>query len=426
MIDPAAPPSPSADRERLLRALGEALADPAVEVAVVLVDVDRFQSINATLGQTLGDRVLAELDRRLSAGLRPDDLAGRFGGDEFAIVLIGDGARAAREVAERIRRSWSAPLRFDDVEVDLSCSLGVAVAPRDVRVRVDDLLRDADAALARAKERGRDQVVVAGPQAHRDELRALFGRHELKMAIRRGEMIPYFQPILDLETGRTVGFEAVARWRHEERGLLTPDAFVPMAEERGLIGELGASILAASLDQLARWREVVATEPWSMSVNVSARQLIDPRFVGVVAELLEHSGVPADLLWLELTESVLVSDVASAEASLHALRDLGLHLAVDDFGTGYSSLVYLTRFPVEAIKIDRSFVAGLGRTNEDSTIVDAVVRLGASLDLMVVAEGVETPQQLNRLRAMGCPRAQGYLFGRPRPADLLDPAAILV
>jgi diguanylate cyclase (GGDEF)-like protein len=417
----------SRGRTYLLEALGTALSRASVEpVAVVLVDIDRFQMINQAFGHTIGDRVLADLLDRLNACIRPDDHAGRFGGDEFAVVLLGDGANAAHDVAERIRRACSAPVRLDDIELDLTCSAGVAVATGDVPVSVDDLLRDAESALSRAKERGRDQVIVATPEHRRVELRAVFGRHELMMAIRRGEMVPYFQPILDLETGRTVGFEAVARWLHPERGLLTPDAFVPMAEERGLIGELGASILEASLEQLAHWRTIVADEPWTMSVNVSARQLIDPRFVDVVASALERTGVPAETLWLELTESVLVTDVASAEVSLRALRDLGLHLAVDDFGTGYSSLVYLTRFPVEAIKVDRGFVAGLGRTNEDSTIVDAVVRLGASLGLMVVAEGVETPQQLNRLRAMGCPRAQGYLFGRPRPAELLDPAAVLV
>lgn len=416
-----------ATRRRFLSAAFEALNTAGRgPVSVILVDLDRFRMVNDTLGHTVGDQLLAVMGQRLLASVRPGDTVGRFGGDELAILLTDAGAEVADLVAQRVRRALSAAVEFTDLDVDLdvTCSIGVAVADASVTVRLDDVLRDADVALHRAKELGRDRVVVSTPQVRTAELRALFGRHELRMAIERHEMIPYFQPIIDLYSGRLVGYEALARWRHEDRGLLTPDAFVPMAEERGLIGELGASILRSSLAQLAQWHaddDGGSSGPLTISVNVSARQLIDPRFVDVVAHALSESGVPADLLWLELTESALMTDVGTAAASLRALRELGLHLAVDDFGTGYSSLTYLKRFPVEAIKIDRAFVTGLGLDVEDSAIVEAVVHLGESLGLMVVAEGVETPLQLGRLRDIGCPRAQGYLFGRPRPAELLEP-----
>lgn len=416
-----------ATRRRFLDTTAQALGDgDRGVVAVVLVDLDRFRMVNDTLGHTVGDQLLAVMGQRLMASVRPGDLVARFGGDELAILLLDAGVDVAVLVAQRVRRALSAAVEFTDLDVDLdvTCSVGVAVAETSVTVRLDDLLRDADVALHRAKELGRDRVVVSTPEVRTAELRALFGRHELRMAIERHEMIPYFQPIVDLMTGRVVGYEALARWRHEERGLLTPDAFIPMAEERGLIGELGASILRSSLNQLAQWHRDDTdgtSASLTLSVNVSARQLIDPRFVDVVADALAETGLPADVLWLELTETALMTDVHTAAVSLRALRNLGLHLAVDDFGTGYSSLVYLKRFPVEAIKIDRAFVSGLGLDVEDSAIVEGVVHLGESLGLMVVAEGVETPLQLGRLRDIGCPRAQGYLFGRPRPAELLEP-----
>ncbi|MEY2957812.1 MAG: hypothetical protein RLZZ01_380 [Actinomycetota bacterium] len=218
-----------------------------------------------------------------------------------------------------------------------------------------------------------------------------------------------------------MSYEVLARWLHPDRGLLTPAEFVPLAEETGLMLEMGERMLRDSLSQLARWR--AAGHPFaacSLSVNVGTRQLIDPAFHGLVAEALAESGIDADSVWLEITETSLLADAKTAAAALRSLRGLGLHLSVDDFGTGYSSLTYLKRFPVEAIKIDKSFVAGLGLDQEDSTIVEAVVRLGQSLGLDVVAEGVESPLQLSRLRELGCDRGQGYLFGRPRPAALVE------
>ncbi len=244
---------------------------------------------------------------------------------------------------------------------------------------------------------------------------------ELRRGLERGEIVPYFQPIVDLAGGQVVGFEVLVRWLHPDRGLLLPGQFLPLAEEAGLMGELGERVLRDSLAQLARWRAVgLSFATCSLSVNVASQQLVDDSFVDVVDDALGETGIDADSLWLEITETALMADTSAATRALRGLRGLGLHLAVDDFGTGYSSLTYLKRFPVEAIKVDRSFVTGLGLEADDTSIVEAVVHLGHSLGLTVVAEGVETPLQLNRLRELGCDRAQGYLFGRPRPAGITE------
>jgi diguanylate cyclase (GGDEF)-like protein/PAS domain S-box-containing protein len=401
----------------------ELLSRERPPVAVLFLDLDRFKIVNDSLGHAAGDDLLRIMAGRLRDSVRPGDLVARFGGDEFTVMLRNADLTTAMTVARRVMKGLSSPVELSEAQVDVTASVGVAVADSSRVASADELVRDADAAMYRAKEQGRDRVVAFTPEARMETVHALLGRNELRLAIERNEIVPYFQPIIDLASGRLVGYESVARWRHPERGLLMPDSFLPTAEERGLIGALGAQVLRSSLSQLARWIEA-GTHPSrvSVSVNVSARQLIDARFVDVVADALAESGVEAELLWLELTETALMTDVRSASSSLRELRDLGLHLAVDDFGTGYSSLTYLKRFPVEAIKIDRAFVAGLGIDPDDSAIVEAVVRLGSSLGLLVVAEGVESPLQLARLRDLGCDRAQGYLFGRPRPAELVDAA----
>jgi EAL domain-containing protein (putative c-di-GMP-specific phosphodiesterase class I) len=275
--------------------------------------------------------------------------------------------------------------------------------------------------MYRAKSRGRDCVEAYALGAHESTALALRTATQLRRGIDRGEIVPYYQPIVELTTGHIVGFEALARWLHPDRGLLGPDQFLPLAEETGLLGHVGEVVLRDGLAQLAQWR--ARDLPFAngyLSVNVGTRQVVDPAFATTVAELLAETGIPADSLWLEITETALLADVKASTIALRKLRSLGLHLAVDDFGTGYSSLTYLKRFPVEAIKIDRGFVAGLGLDQEDTTIVEAVVNLGHSFGIGVIAEGLETPLQLARLRALGCDRGQGYLFGRPRPASIVE------
>jgi diguanylate cyclase (GGDEF)-like protein/PAS domain S-box-containing protein len=408
------------NRTELIARVDTILQDAAVgDVALLFIDLDNFKAVNDSLGHGIGDTLLSAMSVRLREVVGPDAELARFGGDEF-IVVLRHADRPPLEVAEDLRAAVRHAVEVEGTELFVSTSIGMSVNDRE-GVSAADLLRDADAAMYRAKARGRDCVEAFAPGTHETTVLALRTANELRRGIERGEIVPYFQPIVELTTGHVTGFEALARWLHPERGLLSPDQFLPMAEETGLIDEIGASILEDSLAQFARWRarDLPFAEA-TLAVNVGTRQVVDPAFADLVADVLGQTGIPADSLWLEITETALLADVKASTVALRNLRSLGLHLAVDDFGTGYSSLTYLKRFPVEAIKIDRGFVAGLGLDTEDTTIVEAVVNLGHSFGIAVVAEGLETPLQLSRLRAMGCDRGQGYLFGRPRPASIVE------
>ena len=393
------------------------------DVAVLFVDLDQFKVINDSLGHHVGDELLRAVSARLSAALAdvalptgtPEPILARFGGDEFIVVVDGP----ARPVAERLRMAVQGAVQLGEHELFTTASIGYA-RNHTAGMAPTDLLRDADAAMYRAKARGRNCVEAFAAGTHESGVRTLRTSGELRRGLARGEVVPYFQPIVELETGRTLGYEALARWLHPDRGLLTPDEFLPLADDAGMSIALGMSILRDSLAQLAQWRSTSALfADCTLSVNVGTRQLLDPEFPDAVGEALAETGIDAESVWLEITETALLADVKTASAALRELRSLGLHLAVDDFGTGYSSLTYLRRFPVESIKVDRSFVMGLGLEADDTTIVAAVVQLGHALGLNVVAEGVESPLQLTHLRELGCDRAQGYLFGRPRPATLI-------
>ncbi len=386
------------------------------QVSVLFIDLDNFKVVNDSLGHGVGDELLRAVARRLRHVMRDTDCLARFGGDEFVVFV--DGGVDPAKVAERLRREVQRPVMVDGHELVTTASIGFAVNSA-VGLTADDLLRDADAAMYRAKAGGRDRVEAFTEETRRASIAALQTSSELRRGLERGEVVPYFQPIVDLEGGQVVGFEVLARWLHPDRGLLLPGQFLPMAEESGLMVDLGGRILRDSLAQLAHWRGAgLRFADCSLSVNVATQQLIDGSFLDLVHDALGETGIDADSLWLEITETALMADTTAAGVALRDLRGLGLHLSVDDFGTGYSSLTYLKRFPVEAIKIDRSFVTGLGLEADDTSIVEAVVRLGHSLGLSVVAEGVETPLQLNRLRELGCDKGQGYLFGRPRPAGI--------
>ena len=410
------------NRSSLMSLLSERLdGAPPSSVAVLFVDLDHFKVVNDTLGHVVGDELLSTMAGRLRSVVRDHDVLARFGGDEFIVVL----SRVAHEsdpaeVAERIRRALHEPVVIDEHELFVTASIGYSTNV-DRGMTPNELLRDADAAMYRAKARGRDCVEAFGAVGHETGGQALRTTGDLRRGIERHEIVPYFQPIVDLESGRVLGYEVLARWLHPDRGLLTPAHFLPLAEETGLLVDLGTEMLRNSLAQLASWRAAGHDfANCSLSVNIGNRQLLDPAFCKLVGELLGESGIDADSLWLEITETSLLADVKAATATLRELRSLGLHLTVDDFGTGYSSLTSLKRFPVEAIKVDRKFVGGLGIENEDTTIVEAVVKLGQALGLAVIAEGIETPLQLSRLRDLGCDKGQGYLFGRPRPAALIE------
>ncbi|MEJ7800378.1 MAG: EAL domain-containing protein, partial [Ilumatobacter sp.] len=405
------------NRSYLMHMLHDRLATAAIDtVAVLFVDLDQFKVVNDSLGHEAGDQLIQEVSGRLRSALRDDDVLARFGGDEFIVVLGGEPI----DVAERLRRAVHPPVEVGDHELFVTASIGYATN-HEIGMSPNDMLRDADAAMYRAKARGRDCVEAYEAGGHETGMKNLRTTAELRRGIERGEIVPYFQPIVDLKSGRAVGFEVLARWLHPDRGLLPPSEFLPLAEETGLLIDLGARMLRDSMAQLAQWRAAGhAFAQCSLSINVGTRQLIDPNFYDTVVVALAETGLDSESLWLEITETALLADVKAATVALRELRSLGLHLSVDDFGTGYSSLTYLKRFPVEAIKIDKSFVAGLGIENEDSSIVEAVVRLGQALGLSVVAEGIESPLQLARLRQLGCDRGQGYLFGRPRPAQLIE------
>ncbi|MDA2944987.1 MAG: EAL domain-containing protein [Actinomycetota bacterium] len=411
-----------ANRSYLMQVLAQRLtgAQPG-SVGLLFIDLDHFKVVNDSLGHALGDDLLRQVAERLAGAVREGDLLGRFGGDEFVVVLDGRGGPVdAAVAADRLRTAVHPPVDVDGHEFFVTVSVGWSTN-HDAGMSPDEMLRDADAAMYRAKSRGRDCVEAYQAGGHESGVHALRTVGELRRGLERSEIVPYFQPIVELQSGRLTGFEVVARWLHPDRGLLPPAQFLPFAEESGLLVTLGAEMMRSALSQMARWRAAGhAFAEGSVAVNVGSRQLVDASFLSTVVEVLDETGIDPDSVWFEITESALLADARAANSTLREVRGLGVHLSVDDFGTGYSSLTYLKRFPVEAIKIDRSFVTGLGIEEEDTTIVEAVVQLGRALGLTVVAEGVESPLQLQRLRDLDCDRGQGYLFGRPRPANLIE------
>ena len=387
--------------------------------AVLFLDLDRFKNVNDSLGHDAGDELMRKLSTRLGAGVRPGDTVARFGGDEFTVLCddlsLEHARREAIDVAQRLLDVIEAPIQLNGEDQHLSASIGIALAGPDDSP--ETLLRDADAAMYRAKAEGKGRWEFfdeAMGSSARDRLET---ENALHRALERDELRIFFQPIIELGGGSCSGAEALVRWQHPERGLVAPDAFIDLAEETGLIVPIGMWVLEESCRQLMKWlANGQVTPTFTMAVNLSARQLAQADLVAQVAAALERTGAPPEQICLEITESVLM--VETMIVYIDALRALGLRLSIDDFGTGYSSLAYLRRFPVDSIKVDQSFVEGLGTESEDSAIVAAVVGLGHALGLTVVAEGVETELQLAELVALGCDRAQGFYFSRPQPHDV--------
>ncbi len=388
-------------------------------VAVLVLDLDRFKHINDTLGHAAGDEVLRTVAARLREAIRPEDTAGRLGGDEFAVVCerIG-GASNATALADRIMAAIGRPVQLDDGDHLLSTSIGIALTT-DPTETPDSLLRDADAALYRAKALGRGRSVVFDERMREDVLGRLHTEAELRVAIAHDDLLVHYQPIVDVVSGRPVSVEALVRWHQPERGVVPPDAFIPIAEETGLISDVGLWVLGTACAQVSAWQHDLGID-LQLAVNASGRQVADPLFPEEVARIAAASGMAPGTLGLEVTESVLIRDAESPLRALSGLRALGLRLLLDDFGTGYSSLTYLKRLAPDGLKVDRSFVGGLGTDPDDSAIVEAVVKLAQTLGLDVVAEGVETDEQLKLLRRLGCHKAQGYLFTPPLPAEELQ------
>jgi diguanylate cyclase (GGDEF)-like protein len=389
------------------------------QLAVLMVDLDRFKPVNDRHGHMVGDMVLKEVAGRLSRCLRASDVRARYGGDEFVVVIDETEAGDARHAAERIIERLSLPIGFGELSVSIGASIGIARYPSDA-LTDDELLRKADSALYRAKNNGRSGVCLY--DAKLDE--NLAERHALEQELREGiaqqQLVPYYQPIVDLQQRSVRSLELLCRWRHPTRGMLGPDKFIALAEDSGLIGPLTMSLLDQACQDMARF-----PGPWRVSFNVAPQQIQDESLVPQLLAIMKKHGVPPSRLDVELTETALVNDTARARSVILALKNAGMTVTLDDFGTGYSSLSYLAEMTFDKIKIDRSFVRTLHQRPESAKIVQAIVGLSRSLGVHTVAEGVETEEQARALEKLGCNYAQGYLFGRAvRAQDLADRVAI--
>ena len=396
------------------------------EFALCFIDLDHFKSVNDTLGHDAGDELLKHMAGRLREALRKADLVARLGGDEFVVLLEGTSAGTDLvTVAQKLLCAIGEPLTIHGCSFLVTGSIGIGRYPADGEDAAT-LLKHADAAMYLAKEKGKNNI-----QFYTAELADMAARQfelesALRLGLQRNELVLHFQPKVDVAEDRILGLEALVRWQHPTRGLVPPGEFIPLAEERGLIVAIGHWVLEATCRQIRDWRAAGLQAP-PVAVNLSARQFADDDLVAHIEQTMKRYGVtPADL-GVELTESVLMADPERANEVLRRLRTMGVRIAIDDFGTGYSSLSYLKRFPAETVKIDRSFIAGLPKDSDDAAITQAVIAMAHSLGLNVVAEGVETAEQLRTLRELGCDEAQGYLLGRPIPAAetarLLQPIA---
>ncbi|MBA8824970.1 diguanylate cyclase (GGDEF)-like protein/PAS domain S-box-containing protein [Saccharopolyspora lacisalsi] len=420
-----------ANRTLVLQRLRTALQSSTRKqsMAMLFVDLDQFKVINDSLGHNTGDKVLRTVGQRLNTAVRHDELVGRLGGDEFVVLThLGPSRdRSAhgepRELAEKLRARLSEEITVADRSLHIDASIGIVLAPPNDTRTAEDLLRDADVAMYQAKECGR------GRSAFFDvELRERMQRHmrleqDLRGAVRNDQLWLAYQPVIDLRTDRTVAVEGLLRWTHPEHGTVSPGEFIPLAEESELINRIGGHMLSTAVHELAfhRGRCELSTR---LKVNLSVRQLDDPWLLTTVRQTLSDNDLPARTLCLEITESALMRDSAEATRVLHSLRELGVSLAIDDFGTGYSSLAQLQRLPLDILKIDRSFIAELEQSPGAENIVTSIIAMAHTMNLTVVAEGVETVEQLDLLRSLGCDQAQGYYLGRPAPAREFFGAAV--
>jgi diguanylate cyclase (GGDEF)-like protein len=393
-------------------------------VAVLFLDLDDFKVVNDTLGHAAGDRLLGAVAERIKGCIRSDDMAARLGGDEFALLLIDDDDLArAKAVASRIIEALQVSFPVQGQDIVIGGSIGIAVG-RDPIQQTDELLRNADVAMYTAKAGGKRRVAVFDPTMHA----AVVARHalsaDLARSIGHGELVVHYQPIIELATGRTAAMEALIRWRHPTRGLIGPEDFIALAEENGLILGLGRWVIEEACRQVAGWEAAGdLDDDFFVSVNLSPLQVQRPEFIAEIESVIEMTGLSPSRLVLELTETSMFQDTQATIVKLGALRESGVRIAVDDFGTGYSSLGYLRQFPVDILKIARDFVVPADRPDDEWAFAHAIVALGQTLGLRIVAEGIEEAGQLERLLALGCEYGQGYHFSRPMSAR--DFASIL-
>lgn len=403
--------------DRLAHALGRAQRNVDAGFAVLYLDFDHFKVVNDSLGHAIGDKMLVEIARRLKDLVRPADTVARFGGDEFAILLADASAASdAITIADRIQRNLATPFNLDGRHVVSTVSIGIALSISG-QERPEELLRNADIAMYRAKTHGKARHALFDQTMYTHAMARLCLETDPRRAIEQKEFLLHYQPLVATGSGTIIGVEALVRWRHPDRGLVSPAEFIPLAEETGLIVPIGEWVLRTACAQVKAWHDTGLL--LSVAVNLSPRQFRHKDVSAVIADILEETQLEPRYLKLELTETSLMEQVEAAITTLRALEAVGVQVAIDDFGTGYSSLSYLKRFPISALKIDRSFVQDIGANTDDGAIVTAIIGLAHNLGLTVIAEGVETEEQKDFLQLHQCDALQGYLFGRPVPAELL-------
>ncbi len=401
---------------RLEYAIKHAAERSTYRFAVLYLDIDQFKLINDTLGHGVGDKILSEISDRLMSCVGSEDTVARLGGDEFGILL--DGIRDLIEpihVADSIHEILSVPVVRQEQEIFLSASIGIVLNSKQHQIP-DNILRDADMAMYKAKADGKSHFAMYDESMQKRALELLTLGSDLRRALERDEFFLHYQPVISLRTNKLAGLEALIRWNHPTQGLISPGRFIPIAEESGLIIDIGNWVLETACNQVGAWNSSL-DEPIEISVNLSTKQFNQPDLVGHVKSVLALSGLSPTKLKLEVTESVIMENATNAAQTLHELKELGIKLSVDDFGTGYSSLAYLRQFPLDTLKIDRSFVSKMAFSNAESEIVRAIVQLAHGLNLDVVAEGAETREEVTLLNALQCEYVQGYYFSKPVSAD---------
>ncbi|SMC39173.1 response regulator receiver modulated diguanylate cyclase/phosphodiesterase [Desulfocicer vacuolatum DSM 3385] len=405
--------------ERLNRALERLKRNSNCPFAVLMIDLDRFKELNDSLGHLAGDKMLIHLSKTIQSCLRSMDTLARMGGDEFvAIVEDVKDIQQVEEIARRMQTVIQKPVAFNDVEVTLSASIGI-VWQTAVGRSPEELLRDADMAMYRAKNTGKSCFRHYESSMHEQALERIKVENELRFALERNEFCLYFQPIISIEKNQLSGFEALIRWCHPKYGVISPEKFIPIAEETGLIVPIGTWVLEKACQQLSQWHGMgEAEKSLCMNINVSVNQFLQPSFVQIIDKMIAKYGVPPRCIRLEITESLLMKHSREAVEKLNLIKNKGVQIAIDDFGTGYSSLAYVHEFPMDQLKIDSSFIGKINERSQTLEVVKSIIMMSISLGVEVVAEGVEKDEQLDILEQLGCHKAQGYLFARPVPEKM--------